>query len=80
MPTPAALAIMVDTGLPEAQAQAAADSLLRFFGGNLSTATLVQVQQAMSGIILDVPQRYNTPGFGTLARSFDQLRPVKIPR
>jgi hypothetical protein len=66
--------VMSNTGLSEAQAQAACDSVLSFFSARLPLAATKQLQRIADDAPVGPPVRYHTPGFGTLAQSFENLR------
>lgn len=66
--------VMVRTGLPEEQAREAVVAVLAFYEARLPQAAHQQLHRLAAGDEPGPPVRYNTPGFGILAQSFDNLR------
>jgi hypothetical protein len=67
-------ALVEQNGLPEAQAREAVAVMLAFYEARLPMSAHQQLCRLAAGDEPGPPVRYNTPGFGILAQSFDNLR------
>lgn len=68
------IALVAKTGMPEAQAREAVALMLGYFEARLPMAASQQLCRLAAGDEPGPPVRYTTPGFGSLAESFDHLR------